>query len=92
VGDVMQGSLTNPVPAGYSIRGSQVPQTGTVTQLGLTQLSDFDNLYKWNGNGYVIYTYVFGSWDPSEPVLNIGESVFISAASSVQWTRSFSVN
>jgi hypothetical protein len=93
VGDVMQGSLTNPIPAGYSIRSSQVPQAGGITsQLGLAALSDFDNLYKWVNDHYVIYTYVFGGWDPSEPVLNVGESVFINASTSGNWTRTFSVN
>src|SRR5947207_7701785 len=33
VGEVMQGSLANPYPAGFSIKASQVPQAGTLTQL-----------------------------------------------------------
>jgi len=91
VGDVMQGSLTNVIPLGYSIRASQVPQTGGVDTLGLT-MNDFDNLYKWNGSQYVIYTFLFGNWDPSVPVLNVGESVFVNAGSPINWTRTFSVN
>src|SRR5262245_2597625 len=34
VGEVPQGTLTTTIPAGYSIRSSQVPQAGTVGDLG----------------------------------------------------------
>jgi hypothetical protein len=97
VGDVLQGSLTNPIPAGYSIRGSLVPQTGTVSALGLT-MNDFDTIYQWNpalnagSGGYDIFTYFFGSWGPSEPSISVGEAVFMSTGGPVNWTRTFSVN
>ncbi|MGI8967228.1 MAG: hypothetical protein ACR2H1_14235, partial [Limisphaerales bacterium] len=93
VGEVLQGSLTNPIPAGFSIRSSQVPQSGDVTTLGLTPtLSNFDNIYKYNGTGYTIYTLTFGSWSPSTPVIDIAESVFINAQAPTSWNRTFSVN
>jgi hypothetical protein len=93
VGEVRQGNLTNTVPAGYSIRASQVPQAGSVSTLGLT-VGDFDSVYKWNNgaNQYDIYTYVFGSWGPSEPVIGVAESFFINAGAPFTWNRSFSVN
>jgi len=93
VGDVVQGNITNAVPAGYSIRSSKVPQAGAVSSLGLT-VGDFDSLYKWNNatTQYDIYTYVFGTWGPSEPTIGVGESFFISAGAPFQWTRTFSVN
>src|ERR1051325_5515935 len=94
VGDVMQGSLTNPIPAGYSIRASQVPQSGGVsTTLGLTQLGTFDNLLVWTGSGYQIYTVLpGGAWDPSEPQINVGQSFFVNASAPTSWQRTFSVN
>ncbi len=93
VGDVSQGNLTNNVPALFSIRGSQVPQTGLVSALGLT-VGDFDNLYKWNtvSQGFDVYTYFFGSWTPSEPSIAVGESFFLNSGAPYQWTRTFSVN
>jgi len=93
VGEVMQGSLTNPIPAGYSIRSSQVPQSGGVTTtLGLSQLPNFSQVLTWNGSGYTSYSLFFGAWDPSEPVINVGQSFFVNTATAVDWTRTFSVN
>jgi len=93
VGEVLQGNLTNSIPAGYSIRSSQVPQSADVIALGLDPaLQAFDNLYKWNGTGYTVYTKTFGGWDPSTPVINVGEAVFLNTASGGKWTRTFSVN
>jgi hypothetical protein len=93
VGEVMQGSLTNPVPVGYSIRSSQVPQSGGVTTtLGLSQLGNFDNLLKWTGSGYTVYTWAFGAWDPSEPSFNVGEAFFLNVGAALNWNRTFSVN
>jgi hypothetical protein len=91
VGDVMQGDLVNPIPAGLSIRASMVPQAGTVEALGLT-LGTFDNLYKWNGTGYTIYTVLpGGAWDPAIPSIEIAESIFINANAATSWNRTFNV-
>jgi hypothetical protein len=93
VGEVMQGNLVNPVPAGYSIRSSQVPQTGGANALGLTTLQAFDNLLKWNGTSYDVYTVLFGgAWDPSEPTIAVGESVFLNTTAATSWNRTFNVN
>jgi hypothetical protein len=94
VGEVMQGNLTNSIPTGYSVRASQVPQSGGVSSvLGLSSLGTFDNLLKWNGNSYDVYTVLpGGGWDPSEPVISVGEAFFLNTGASTQWTRSFSVN
>jgi hypothetical protein len=93
VGEVMQGSLTNSIPAGYSIRGSQVPQSGGVTTvLGLSQLASPSQILIWTGSSYNLHTLVFGSWDPTEPQINVGQSFFVNSETAVQWTRTFSVN
>jgi hypothetical protein len=94
VGEVMQGNLTNSIPAGYSIRSSQVPQSGDVNTLGLTPaLAPFDNLLKWNGASYDLFTVLpDGSWDPSTPAINVGQSVFLNVSAPTAWTRTFSVN
>jgi len=92
VGEVMQGNLTNPVPVGYSIRSSKVPQSGGVDTLGLSGLTDFDNLFQWTGSGYTTFTYAFGGWNPSVPQLNVGEAVFLNTQNGATWNRTFSVN
>ena len=95
VGEVPQGTLTTPTPSGFSIRSSQVPQQGTVGQLGLVG-QPADQVYKLVGSGYQIYTFddLDLVWTPSEPVINVGESFFLNKApgGSTTWTRTFSVN
>jgi len=94
VGDVLQGNLTNGVPLNYSILASKVPQQGSLTALAFPTPSEFDTLYKWNTGtqNYDIYTYFFGSWSPSEPVVGVAESFFYSANATLSWTRTFNVN
>jgi len=94
VGEVMQGNLTNPIPANFSMKSSKVPQAGLVgTALGLT-VGDFDTLYKWvpATQSYDIFTYFFGSWSPSEPSVGVGEAFFLQTGAPLSWTRTFSVN
>jgi|SRR5437773_4763546 len=101
VGEVKQGTLSTPIPVGLSIVSSQVPQTGAIdTTLGLTNLSMFDNVFKFNvtSQSYDIYTVTpGGGWSgpggsTTAPSLNVAESVFISAGAAVSWNRTFSVN
>jgi len=94
VGDVLQGNLTNSIPLNYSIRSSKVPQTGSLTQLAFPTPNEFDTLYKWNKTiqNYDNYVYFFGSWSPSEPSVEVGESFFYSGNGALTWTRNFSVN
>ena len=95
VGDVGQGSLANPIPAGLSIRSSKVPQAGLIsTTLGFPA-ANFDVINQFaNPGGYSQYTFDpdLGGWDPAEPNLAVGEAVFISSPNGHAWTRVFSVN
>jgi hypothetical protein len=93
VGEVMQGSLQNPLPQGFSIKASQVPQAGLIsTDLGFPG-ADGDQLYFWNGTGYDIATYdsLFGGWSP-EPTVTVGQAFWVSTPAAKSWDRSFSVN
>jgi len=94
VGEVLQGNLTNSFPAGYSIRGSLVPQTGTADDLGLTTaLVRFDQLFKWNGAGYDAYSKTSTGWSGGNiPTINVAEAVFLNTARGGNWVRTFSVN
>lgn len=98
VGDVMQGTLVNPVPAGYSIRGSMVPQAGKLaTDLGFPVAA---------GNTFFMYTHTaecagsysdasfdpdFGGWTPGEPTIGVGQGFWAVTAAAVDWTRTFTV-
>jgi hypothetical protein len=98
VGDVMQGKLTNPVPAGYSIRASMVPQAGKlVTDLGFP-VANGDLVYLYNldtncAGGYADSTYDpdFGGWSNGEPSLAVGQGFWIVKTTPVDWVRDFTV-
>jgi hypothetical protein len=98
VGEVLQGTLPNAYPAGYSIRASQIPLPGTLTQLQLpaSQFADGDSVLQWNVSkqSYDIYTLLAGQWfggPLTEPTLAIGESMFLFPAKAGTWTQTFTV-
>jgi len=96
VGEVMQGNLSNPIPAGFSIISSQVPQTGAVdTVLGLP-VGEGDTVYQFDNahNRYAVDSYSLGSWDTDTgPAPAVGEAFFYkNAGAAKNWTRTFSVN
>jgi hypothetical protein len=102
VGEVGQGSLANPIPAGFSIRSSKVPQSGAITAvLGFPPVQ-YDDVYKYintgaPGAGYQRFSFdpdlgTLTGWDPDEPVLQVCDAVFVSSVAGHPWTRTFTVN
>lgn len=96
VGEVMQGSLSTPIPAGFSMIASQVPQAGIVdTDLGLTP-GENDVVYQFNGatQKYAVDSFSSGSWDtPTGPTIGVGEGFFYkNNNAATTWNRTFSVN
>jgi hypothetical protein len=97
-GTVLQGSLTNSIKSGFQVVGNQVPVTADVVSNGLSaNLNNFDEVLVWNeadnsGNGgFDIYTYEFGGWSPSTPVMSPGQAVFTDTASGDVWVQTFTV-
>jgi hypothetical protein len=95
VGEVLQGSLTNPYPAGFSIRASQVPQAGTASELGLSAFTfeDFNSIYKFNtaNQSYDFFVLFLGTWANYDPNIGIGESVWLQTQSAGSWNRTFTI-
>jgi hypothetical protein len=96
VGQVLQGSLSTTIPAGYSIISSKVPQAGAIqSTLGYVPNNN-DQIYQWNAAGQSYpgsVLYVTGpGWLGGEPTLAVGEACFINSASGGSWARSFTVN
>jgi hypothetical protein len=94
-GELRQGVLDTPVPTGYSILASQVPQTTTITQLGF-QAAIGDILFRFNPTTQQFdqqsYSFFSGGWAPAEPVINAGESFFLlNLGAPRTWSRNFSV-
>lgn len=95
VGEVPQGDLSNPLPQGFSIKASQVPQAGPVNTLGLTGVNG-DTIYEWNATtqSYVAAQFddIDNTWLPAVPNIDVGEAFFLRKAAAGTWNRTFSVN
>jgi hypothetical protein len=98
VGEVKQGTLTQSVPAGFSIQASQVPQEGQLDTDLKYPAGDGDTVYKFDEATQLYEISNFfgdpatGVWVPSAPRLDVGESVFVNKLAAATWTRTFSVN
>lgn len=95
VGEVSQGDLKNPLPAGLSIRSSIVPQAGTASVLGFVG-GDKDQIYQFDpvSQGYKVSSFsaLLGKWAPVLGNLNVGEAIFVRKIVAGSWDRSFTVN
>jgi hypothetical protein len=96
VGEVMQGTLSNSIPVGFSIRSSMVPQSGDADSLGIsTAATPGDTLYRFNPltGTYqsAIYQGAPDGWT-SSTALNVGQSFFYKTTAVNPWVRTFSVN
>jgi hypothetical protein len=86
VGDVRTGTNTVALPVGLNAAGSPLPYDGLVRTGPLNlQVGDGDNIQKWTGSAWAVYTRDSGEptgWtDPSgaggpEPTLTVGQGFF----------------
>ncbi|MDB6036801.1 MAG: hypothetical protein JWM99_642 [Verrucomicrobiales bacterium] len=93
VGAVLQGDLTNSIPAGLSIRCSLTPIAGKLTAtLGL-KLSAFDNVYLNTNNTLKVFTFLpDGHWQSFEPSVPVAGSFIINAEAATNWITHFELN
>jgi hypothetical protein len=95
VGEVKSGQLSNPIPAGFNIRASQVPQAGKVSTDLLYPAADGDQVYKFNSTDQKYFLFSFTTllgWDPSEPSIEVGEAFFVNNPNAAKnWTRNFDI-
>jgi hypothetical protein len=97
VGEVPQGNLSTPLPAGFSIKGSPVPQAGTAAELGLVGAAG-DTIYQFNEgtqnyNTPSTFDDLDGAWSPALTPLEVGEAFFfLNRGAAKAWTRTFSVS
>ena len=97
IGEIPQGTLSNPFPSGDSIRSSMVPQTGPIdTDLGLPLINN-DVIYRYDNAAGNLVGYVYYSdgqsyaWVPEAPVPQVGESFWIRTTTARTWTRNFTI-
>jgi hypothetical protein len=94
VGEVQTGTTSNPLPAGFSIKSSEIPIDGTATSLGFPGGAG-DQIFKFNTTTQSYQTFNFddlgGGWIPSSPTINVGEAVFVRKAAAGTWTQTFNI-
>ena len=101
VGEVLQGRLVIPIPQGFSLLSSKVPQEAVLTrdvnmpadtrELGFPAV-DGDTIYRWRHNAgtYSIHSWMIDQWDVP-PVIDAEESFFVRKVAAVDWVREFVV-
>jgi hypothetical protein len=101
VGQVKQSvgnaPIVTPVPAGASIKSSQVSQAGGITSvLGFTPTANVRaDFYNPSGTAFepaVFYSVADGFWDDHEPTLGYAEGIFLTSDANQNWSRVFNVN
>lgn len=95
VGEVMQGTLLNPVTPGFELYSTMVPQDGLIKTLHNFQPNRFDQVFfAFNGVTYSNRTWTGTAWSGTEPLIKVGEGFWINNRTNIvnQWTRSFTVN
>merc|ERR1712057_153386 len=89
----MGGDLSNALPKGFSIRSSQVPQSGKLdADLGFPT-DEGVTVYQFGAAGYSISAYDadFEEWDTADgagPVVGVAEGFWVLRESATNWTRS----
>lgn len=99
VGEVMQsttGPLATPIPAGFSLRASQVPQAGILTTDLAFPATESDAIFFYRNGRYDMCLYSLDdngalNWD-TVPSPNVGEGFWVNTKTARTWNRTFSVN
>jgi len=93
VGEVVQGNLSMPIPAGFSIRSSLVPQPGNLADDLKFPISDGDviHLFDRERQKYVLHPFENGKWTAGPPILSVAESFWVAKTEPGNWTRHFAI-
>ena len=93
VGEVVQGNLSMPIPAGFSVRSSLVPQPGNLADDLKFPIANGDviHIFDRERQKYVLHPFEGGKWTDSAPVLSVGESFWVAKTEPGNWTRYFTI-
>ena len=90
VGEVSEGHFTMPIPSGFSLRSSLVPQGGNLLDDLQFPITDGDvvHLFDRDRQVYVLHRFENGKWTGPPPVLGVGEAFWIAKAEAGNWMKS----
>jgi len=88
-GEVCQGNLSTPVPAGFSLRASQVPQAGNLVEdLGFPIAEgDVIHLFDRERQNYTLHPYQDGKWPAGPPIIAVGEAFWVAKTEPHNWVQ-----
>ncbi|HWQ92379.1 MAG TPA: hypothetical protein VN673_11955 [Clostridia bacterium] len=91
-GEVMQGNLSVPIPSGFSVRSSLVPQPGHLVDDLAFPIADGDviHIFDREAQRYILYPYENGKWTSGAPVLGVAEAFWVAKTDPGNWRRHFS--
>lgn len=86
-GQVVQGHLSVPIPAGFSIRSALVPQPGNLVEdLGFPIANgDVIHVFDRERQKYILHPYENGAWSAGPPVLSVGEAFWVAKTEPGNW-------
>jgi len=89
VGEVLQGHLAIPMPSGFSIRSSVVPQPGNLVDDMHFPIANGDvvHLFDREQQKYVLHPFVDDKWTAGAPVISVGEAFWIAKTEPGNWNR-----
>lgn len=92
VGEVREGSSTVPIPSGFSLRSSLVPQAGNLLDDLKFPISEGDvvHLFDRDRQKYTLHPYENGKWTAGAPVLSMGEAFWVAKAEPGNWSKTLS--
>ena len=91
VGNVITGTNTYPIRAGFQIVAPSGPLAGTIDTTNGYTPTKLDKIYLWNGSGYTVKTYSGTSWLGGDPQLTVGQAIFLDAYGNTNWTQVLNV-
>jgi hypothetical protein len=91
VGNVITGTNTYPVVAGYQLVAPSGPVAGTLDTTNGYNPTKNDQILVWLGTGFQTHKYLGTSWSAGDPQLTVGQSVFLNAIGNTNWTQILNV-
>ncbi len=87
-GEVIQGGLSVPIPAGFSVRSALTPQPGNLVddlQFPIAE-GDVIHLFDRERQKYVLHPYAEGKWTAGPPILSVGEAFWVAKTAPGNWS------
>ena len=94
IGYLQVGTLTNSLPAGYSLCASLVPQPGLLGDLLLFPATPGVKVFRFDQVSQSMQTHTLNGsdWQPAQPSVGLGEAFFVHAPAPLNWIRELILN